>query len=202
MADYDPGVTSTASSSASSGGFMSGLSLFTSLIGTGAQAYGQYVAGKLRRAEYESQSRMYEFQAEQEKKAARYKEMQAKDALKKGRKAEAEHRIRVAQFMGSQRASYGSSGVQVGVGAPAEVVSETALYGSMEAFTIRENAAREAMAYKREAAGLKAQAILTKAGAAGARIVGKTAESFGKFKAGTTLVTGMGSTALRYSGGR
>jgi len=146
-------------------------SLITTLAGSATSAYGQYLQGEIeaKRLEYN----------------ARFAEETAKSKIKQGKIAARKHRQRVSQFIGQQKAGYGASGVNVNTGAPADIISETALHGEDDAYTIRRNAALEAWGYRTKAGDYRI-------GAAGSRFEGRLG-------AGTTLLTGLGSTALRFA---
>lgn len=134
------------------------------VAGGGMQALGQYESGK-------ANERLMN-------QNARIADMQADDALDRGRKAEGRHRVDVRRTIGAQRARLAASGVDISAdGSAIDLVADTARMGELDALTIRNNAAREAWGYKTQAVDLRAR--------------GKIARMEGKYAAvGTLLSTG------------
>lgn len=64
-----------------------------------------------------------------------------------GAVAEENHRAKVRQMVGSQRATLAANGVDLGSGTALDLIGETAEFGEADALTIRYNAAREAWGY-------------------------------------------------------
>lgn len=156
-----------------------------SVIGSAVSAYGQYQAGQM-------EARRLRFNALIADLNAINAEYAAKDIESVGRTKERKHRQRVKQFIGRQRATFGGSGVDVTTGAPADLIAESVLHGEDDAATIRRNAAMEAWGMKSRAADIRSQAGQYRIGA-------DVAETAGVIGAGTTLLTGMGSSALTYA---
>ncbi|CAB4144425.1 hypothetical protein UFOVP456_41 [uncultured Caudovirales phage] len=73
---------------------------------------------------------------------------QAKDTLDRGAVEEQKQREKVRQFMGSQRAAMGASGVEVASGSFGDVLVQSAQMGERDALTIRNNAMRAAWGYR------------------------------------------------------
>lgn len=134
------------------------------VAGGGMQALGQYESGKA------NESLM--------KQNARIADIQADDALERGRKAEGRNRIDVRRTIGAQRAGLAASGVDISAdGSAIDLIADTARLGELDALTIRNNAAREAWGYKVQATDLRAR--------------GKIARMEGTYEAvGTLLSTG------------
>lgn len=108
-----------------------------SAIGTTTQAVGTIQAGR-------SADHVAGFNA-------RMAEWQARDAERRGDEAANRHRAQVTRMIGSQRAALAAQGVNVEDGSAAEVQLDTAMLGEMDALTIRNNAAREALGYRAQA---------------------------------------------------
>lgn len=96
--------------------------------------------------------------ADQKEEQARIKEQeaelsraQATDAERRGRIKEKRHRTSVRGLIGSQRAAYASSGVDVSSGIAYDVQFETGQIGEADAVTIRYNAAKETWKYNTDA---------------------------------------------------
>jgi len=77
---------------------------------------------------------------------------QAQDTLDRGAVEEQKQREKVRQFMGSQRAAMGASGVEVASGSFGDVLQQSAAMGERDALTIRNNAMRAAWGYRTQSA--------------------------------------------------
>lgn len=110
---------------------------------------------------------------------ARIADIQADDALVRGREAEGIHRKRTKALIGSQRARFGAQGVDINDGSALDVQADAAYLGELDALTIRNNAAREAWGYKVQAEDYRARGRISRMeGAYGA--AGTLLGSFGK----------------------
>lgn len=78
-------------------------------------------------------------------------EEQAADATARGREAELRQRFRMRQLVGAQNTAFAGQGVDISVGSPVDVKTGDQAIGEMDALTIRENAAREAMGFRKQA---------------------------------------------------
>ncbi len=78
-------------------------------------------------------------------------ELQAEDAIARGHDEEGRFRAGVRGLIGSQRAGFAGQNVDVGVGSAVDVQADAAFLGELDALTIRNNAAREALGYHVEA---------------------------------------------------
>ena len=115
-------------------------------------------------------------------------EKQAQDVIEAGQKASERHALQVEGLIGSQRASFGASGVRADVGTAAEVEAETRRFGEADTATIRRNASLEAWGLKKEADILRQR--------------GRTATRIARTQADTSFITGAtqaGSTYLQFS---
>jgi hypothetical protein len=88
-------------------------------------------------------------------------EQQANDAIGIGDEAAGHAEAVTRGITGAQRASFGAQGVDLSSGSAADVIGNDQRLGQIEAQTIRNNAAREAL-------GLKTQATLVRMGGANA----------------------------------
>lgn len=108
-------------------------------ISGGAQAYGAYASGSAARdlGEYN----------------AAIGEIKAQDALKRGELSELQLRSDTRRLIGSQRAAFAASGVDITdpESTAVNVFADTAAMSEMDAVTIRTNAAREAWGYRAQA---------------------------------------------------
>ncbi len=111
----------------------------------------------------------------------------AADAIHRGQIEEDAARTRTRMLVGEQSAAFAASGVELGSGSPASVTADTAMFGELDALTIRSNAQREAWGYKSQAEEFARKKRLTLSSA--------------RNDTGATLLTG-GSRALnQYSTG-
>jgi hypothetical protein len=116
------------------------------------------------------------------KKAGEYNaqvaELQAQDALDRGRQDEATYRQGVRTVMGSQRADFAGQNIDVESQSALDVSADTAYLGELDAQQIRTNAQREAWGYKVQANQSRmqgsAQANAQYYGAAGSALNGAT----------------------------
>lgn len=115
-------------------------------------------------------------------------EWQAKDALDRGAEAERQQRLKVQSALGSQRAAMAANGVDLTSGSPLDILGDTAMYGELDALTIRSNAEREAYGYRAQSQNFGTSAQLT-------QMRGSAAQTAGAIGAGSTLLAGAGQAA-------
>ncbi len=133
-------------------------------ISTGVQVIGQVKAGR-------AAKKAGEFNAQ-------VAELQAKDALARGKQDEQAYRLQVQGLMGTQRTDFAGQNVDVESQSALDVRSDTAYLGELDAQQIRANAQREAWGYRVQAQQSRmqgnAQANAQYYGAAGSAISGAT----------------------------
>lgn len=125
-------------------------------------------------------------------------ERAAVDAEERGQAEAEEVRRRARVVAGQQRAGFGAAGVSLAEGTPTDVLSDTRLFGELDAQTAISNAEREALGYRTQGMNFEADARLNKfrrkqVGAAlplqiGSTLVGSAlrAYSFGAFGGGAS----------------
>jgi hypothetical protein len=86
-------------------------------------------------------------------------ELQARDAIRRGRQEESQFRQHVQRVIGRQQAAFAAQGVQVDVGSAADLAAQTAALGAVDANTIRNNARRAALGLRLNISGLESQAL-------------------------------------------
>ncbi|HSW00026.1 MAG TPA: hypothetical protein VLI39_07630 [Sedimentisphaerales bacterium] len=128
-----------------------------------------------------------EYNAQINARNAAMAQMQAADAITRGKQEELQYRQRVAKFIGSQRGAYAAAGVQVDTGSPLAAQMDTAATGELDALTIRSNAEREAWGYQGQALNYKDQSYLAKRQKAGSGLA-----------VGSTLLTGTAGLGGQY----
>lgn len=115
-------------------------------------------AGYSAKAQYEQGK----YQSKVSKNNAIIKNQLAADAISRGRVAEDNKRMQVAQAKSMQRAKFGASGVDVNMGSASDIQADTAMIGELDALTIRNNAEREAYGFRVGASNAEAQSIMDK----------------------------------------
>lgn len=143
-------------------------------LGAGVSAYGKIRAGNETKKLFDRN--------------AGYAELQAEDALARGKVEEKKARRQTEQVIGSQRAGLAGQGVDVNTGSALETQADAAYLGELDALTIRNNAAKEAWGYRVQATDLRER--------------GKIAKREGEFGAFNTILGSAGSLLLaKYGGG-
>lgn len=158
--------------------------IVTSVAGTAVSAYGQYQQGKAAQS-------AADYQAAVLRNNALIAERNAKDALTRGKEAEAEHGRQVKQLIGRQRAVLAGNGVVVDQDSALDITADTAETGKYEQLIIRSNAEREALGYQMQAYNFGADAGLAQA-------KGGAAYSAGLLGALGTTLSGSGSVAEKW----
>jgi len=116
------------------------------IAATAYSAYGNYQMGKYNQCVAENNAQVAEYQAE--------------DAIQRGELEEKQYRLKIEQLKGQQRASIASSGLLLDQDTAGDVLLDTAETGERDVMTIRSNAAREAYAYRVQAANSRSEGLL------------------------------------------
>lgn len=109
------------------------------------------------RAEGEAQQSMYRINQ-------RFAELQAEDAIRRGKKEEQAHRKQTGALIGAQRAALAAQGIEVDSGSALAIQEDTAALSEDDARTIRMNAYREAYGYKSQALSTGVEANFARIG--------------------------------------
>lgn len=144
--------------------------------GSAVNAYGQMQAAK-------AQAAAYNFNADVMDQNAAIATQKQQWAGELGDQEASASQMKTAAKVGSIKANQGASGVEVGTGSNADVVTSARQIGMLDALTIRSNAAREAYGYAVEAHSDKMQAALD-------RYSAKNAKTAGNIAAASTLLGG------------
>ncbi|MDP6718409.1 MAG: hypothetical protein QGF59_07165 [Pirellulaceae bacterium] len=161
-------------------------SLAMSVVSGVMQAYGQQQAAKQAQAEANFRAAL----AENNRIRG---EQLAEDALRRGKEAEREERIRGNLLLGQMQAVLGSSNVEVNEGSAGDLVIDQAEINELDALTVRTNAEREAQEFRFQAAAAGSEAALF-------RFSGENARRSGTFAAAGTLLSTAGTVAQRWYG--
>ena len=111
---------------------------------------------------------------------AKIADMQAQDAIFRGKQDEQQLALGVRKLIGTQRAAFAGQNVEVNSGSALETQLDTARQGALDQIRIRNNAAREAW-------GFRSQGEVYRAG-------GSNAITSSAVGAGSTLLTGAAMT--------
>ena len=131
----------------------------------------------------------YEAQAQVARNNAVIAGWQADDVLARGDRAVSVQRSKTRQLKGAQRAAMAANGVDLNQGSALNILSDTELFGEMDADTIANNAAKEAWAIRNQANGFTYEAAQASARAANESPLMATAGS---------LLTSAGKVAGRW----
>jgi len=134
-------------------GTLAVIGLATSLIGTGASAYGQMQQTKAANAQADFQSKVAANNAQTAEMEAKYAEQQGE------RNAEAQRR-RTAVMIGAQRAKMGASGAVVDTGSFLDLTLDTAKQGELDAMALLEEGQLEAWRARIQGGNFQAQSKL------------------------------------------
>lgn len=176
------------------------------IVGTVFQMAGQKAETDAKAEDFEFKADMYEDtaalkleQAQLQEEEADLSIAQSKDAERRGRISEKRHRSNVKALIGSQRAAYGASGVDVGSGIAYDVQFETGQIGEADALTIRYNTAKEAWKYSvdawrsnQNARTLRRESDQATEAAEHYRKASKKIKDYGGFGLAGTLFSGIG----------
>lgn len=144
------------------------------IAGLAASVFGSYQQAKATKD-------AYTYQAKVNENNAKVAEWMAQDALARGQKEEQQQRLKAAALKSTQRAAFAARGVSLDEGSPLSILQDTDYMNEMDVLTIRDNAAREAWAYRNQGANYSSESALMSA---------KAAATNPLFSATSTLLTG------------
>ncbi|MDX9690533.1 MAG: hypothetical protein RBT70_08775 [Alphaproteobacteria bacterium] len=151
------------------------------VLSTGMTMYGQYQQGR-------AQQSQMNYQAAVDRNNKIISDRAAEDAIKRGQAEEEKHRRQVQQVKAQQRVGFAARGIDLGSDNVLDTLSDTAMFGELDALTIRNNAAREAYGYQ-------VQGMNYEASAANKVLAGKNARSAANTGMFTTLLSGASTVA-------
>lgn len=102
----------------------------------------------------------YGMQADVASRNAEFASGRADDAIARGQTTEMNQRLKQASVAGTQRARFAARGLALDEGSPLAILQDTQYMGNVDAATIKDNAAREAWAYRAEADNFNANSAL------------------------------------------
>lgn len=159
------------------------------LAGVGAAVT---AGGQLYSASAAKQGALYE--AKVADRNAKLSQENIQDAKTREVREQQRHWRKVAQQMGTQRANFAASGLDLNFGTPADVVDDTLQMGYEDARTISENTRKEVRGFDIETANYRDSA-------ASARYRGKQAKTAGYFSAAGSLLSGASQVAGSFAPG-
>lgn len=156
--------------------------------------------------QFETQSEQFQKEAKVAEENKKTAEWQASESLRRGARDEARFRLQARQFLESQRAQAGASGLTMS-GSPLSILADTGQGIEQDAATMRLNTLRErwgfvmdARDYENQAESSRISALNALASASGAKSQGYAAYAAGqRNKSATLLSTGL-SAASQVSG--
>lgn len=175
-------------------------SVGTSLAGMYVQnqAANQAAAGARTQAQAVSEASKY--QAQVARNNAVIDEQNAQVALDAGRTAEQGQRQKTAQIIGQTRNAIAANGFSTTNGTPADIISDEAKLGELDALTIRHNAARQAYGYRVEGMSDEAQAGLLEREGANALVAGEIKAGAAKTAGLSSILSGATSLSDKFLG--
>lgn len=121
---------------------------------------------------------------------ATMEQLQAADALERGKTEELKHWRQVAALKAQQIAAFAANGLDTTFGSAADIVVDTAIIGAADAAAIRENTQREARGYLISAQNLREEAKQQKRAGRDA-LIGSVVSATGTVLSGASQVAGM-----------
>lgn len=179
------------------------LALILAGVGTGASVVGGIKSGNAAKRGGEAQQRAAAKSGELADFNAQVAELQAADAITRGQEEAQRFGARVRGTIGSQRAGYAASNIDVNFGTAADVQADSARLGELDMLTIQGNAAREAWGFKMQAEDLRRRGTLAREEGVAYAEAGRVNQTTSRWNAASTLITSGGSLlATRYGFGR
>lgn len=120
----------------------------------------------------QSQSEMYNYQAQVERNNAQIAKQNAVFATEIGESQATQQGMKTRAIVGAEKAGQAASGIDVNTGSAVDVRASTAQLGELNALTIRSNAARQAYGYQVQSTSDIAQADLDTFAASNAKTAG------------------------------
>ena len=170
-------------------GLMTGMMAMT-LAGMAINTVGQVKAGRALKRAGEKQQEASESAAKLSDYNASVAQLQADDAIMRGEEEESRFRSLVRGSIGSQRAGYAASSIDVSFGSAVDVQADAAVLGELDALTIKNNAAREAWGFKVQGQNYKMGADIQRKEGKYLAEAGRAGQTASKFGVANTLIGG------------
>lgn len=154
-------------------------------IGAAAvSAYGQYQAGQAAEA-------AGDYNAQVQENNAKVAEQYAKAAEERGETEARQRRIDAERMASRQTAVLAAKGIDISTGTPLDILGDTAMYGELDAQTIKYNAGLEAYQQRNQASNFRSSAEIS-------RMEGSQAAKAGTIGAVGTLLGGAAKAGNQY----
>ena len=166
-----------------------------SWIGTFTNVVGTFMKAGAQNRQMSQQSNVLNYDADVMARNAGVAQQQAQSTQISGDIQTQNIQRQYAQLMGTQRATYGASGVEIGSGSPLQVLEDQASQAERDASISRYNTAVGVSKATNEATNLNAQSALMREEA-------DYTDKARPWTVGSTLLTGLGNAAYRYGLGK
>lgn len=110
----------------------------------------------------DSQKKAGQYQADVAAENAKLDDFRAEQSSRLGSIQEEQHRAKVRQMVGTQRATLAANGIDMGSGTAADMIEEAQTMGEVDALTIRFNAMNEAWGYRTNATNSRNEGAFAK----------------------------------------
>lgn len=172
-------------------------------IGTGISVIGGLKSGNAAKRAGEAQQRAADKSGELADFNAQVAELQAEDAIARGIEEQQRFRTKVRQAIGSQRAGFAASNIDVGYGSAVDVQADAAYLGELDVLTIGNNAAREAWGFKMQGEDYRRRGALAREEGVAFAEAGRVNQSSSRWGSASTIVTAGSSLLMaKYGFGR
>jgi len=125
-------------------------------FGLALQTAGLFTSAGAASRKSSSDRTAYEYQAAVESNKAKVLDIQAKDAVQRGQRAEQQVQLRTAALASTQRARFGAAGLDLTEGTPYNLLADTRYMGAIDAGTAADNASSEAWSLRETARSTRA----------------------------------------------
>lgn len=176
----------TSATAAAWGILGTGITVASGIGGTIAGAVGQYQQGK-------GQQAMYNYQAQIDRGNAEIAKKNAAQERQAGLEESRLQRMKTISAIGQQQASLAANNIDVSEGTALDVISDTAMFGELDALTTQANYEKKALAYEQQANNFNNQSNLD-------IIAGQNAKTSGMWNAIGTTIEGTGKALSTASG--
>lgn len=128
-----------------------GIGAIASLLGTAVSAVGAIAGGQ-------AQAAAADAQAAQDRNNAVIAQRNAEDARQRGIADEQSQQLRTRARIGMQKNTLSERNISISGTSALDILGDTAMFGKLDALTVRNNAQREAIAYEAQSSNFTSQA--------------------------------------------
>lgn len=160
------------------------------LVGAAVSAWQQHRQGQQAQQAGVHQQAAANSEADLQDYNAKVADLQARDAVVRGSEEESRLRTQTRGIVGTQRAGFAASNIDVGFGSAVDVQADASYLGELDALTVRNNAAREAWGFQQSAEDLRRRATIARKEGVYLADAGRQAATTGNIAAAGTLIGG------------